>query len=66
MAKVIRDETSMTHLRGKLVTQTLCGVIVGTNYKIASADLECKECAQIALTAIELSTKAERRDWRKL
>lgn len=62
MAKILTTPDGVTHLRGKTGT-TLCG-----EYSNAPTDgaLTCPECAAIALQAIELSTKAERREWRKL
>lgn len=67
MAKIIRDETSKTHLRNHgNPALALCGATIGINYSIADSDLECKECADTVLHAIELTTKAERREWRKL
>lgn len=64
MAKVIKAiDTDVTHLRGK--SDSLCGEPTGTDIVIDSS-LTCTECARIALQAIELTTKVERREWRKL
>ena len=64
MAKVLTDPDGVTHLRGK-DGGTLCGE-PATNTEVADGVLGCPECAKIALAAIELSTKSERREWRKL
>lgn len=63
MAKVLTNDTGHTHLRSddKLA---LCGASTGPD--VIDADLTCTLCARIALLAIETSTKAERREWRKL
>ena len=63
MAQVLHDDDMVTHLRGK--TGTLCGAVVYSD-EIKDAVLTCKDCADIALLAISLSTKTERRAWRKL
>ena len=62
MAKVLTDLAGVTHLRG--ADGTLCG----DNEPMALTDgtLTCPECAKIALLAVELVTKAEKREWRKL
>jgi len=65
MAKVLENiEGEITHLRGE-DGKALCGEedVVDT---AEDGVLTCPECAAIALHAIELSTKAERREWRKL
>ena len=64
MAKVIKAiDNGITHLRGK--NDSLCGELTGTD-QVIDSPLTCKECARIALQAIELTTKTERREWRKL
>lgn len=62
MVKVIVDEDGITHLRGNE------GFGLCITQAIGEADgvLACGYCAKIALKAIEASTKAERREWRKL
>ena len=62
MAKVLTDCEGVTHLRGREGT-TLCG---HANGKESEGTLTCSECAEIALRAVELVTKAEKREWRKL
>jgi len=63
MAKVITDKEGMTHLRGH-GDQSLCREMTGT--VVTEGVLTCPDCARTAMRAIELSTKAERREWRKL
>lgn len=63
MAKVITDTDGVTHLRGK--KDTLCGQHEGL-LGVTDGVLTCPECAEIALQAVELVTKAEKREWRKL
>ena len=63
MAQVLHDDDMVTHLRGK--TGTLCGAVVYSE-DIKDATLTCRACGDIALMAISLTTKAERRCWRKL
>lgn len=63
MAKVRTDDDGVTHLRG--TDGTLCGrddVPAG----VTDGTLECADCAKVALDAVELVTKAEKREWRKL
>lgn len=64
MAKVLTDETGVTHLRGHNLA--LCGVHVRAPAGVTDGTLTCPECAKIALRAVELVTKAEKREWRKL
>lgn len=65
MAKVLTDETGITHLRGD--TDTLCDSQESlANSSVTEGVLTCPECARIALQAVELVTKAEKREWRKL
>ena len=63
MAQVLHDDDMVTHLRGK--TGTLCGAVVYSE-DIKDAPMTCKACGDIILKAISLTTKAERRLWRKL
>lgn len=63
MAKTLCDDDCVTHLRGKV--GTLCGAVVFGD-EIRDDAMTCKACADIALNAIELTTKSERREWRKL
>ena len=44
---------------------SLCGEPTNTD-RITDGELTCAACAQIVLKAIELTTKVERREWRKL
>ena len=61
----ITEIEGVNHLNGDKLT-TLCGTFSADADKRISADLTCSKCAQIALTAIELSTKKERKLWREL
>lgn len=63
MAKTLCDDDCMTHLRGK--TGTLCGAAVFSD-EVKDDAMTCKACADLVLNAIELTTKGERRAWRKL
>jgi len=64
VAKVLTDKDGVTHLRGKPF-ETLCGEEMKTAVTTDGV-LTCPECAAIALGAVELVTKAEKREWRKL
>ena len=65
MAKVLTESgLGTTHLRGVTDEATLCGV--ETDSRVSDGELTCPECAAIALRAVELVTKAEKREWRKL
>ena len=64
MAKVITTNDGITHLRGA-DAGTLCGAIDDKS-AVSDGTLTCPECAKIALNAVELVTKAEKREWRKL
>lgn len=64
MAKVLTDKDGVTHLRGA-DGDTLCGKIV-VNTGVTDGTLTCPDCAGAALLAMELVTKAEKREWRKL
>lgn len=63
MAQVLTDDDMVTHLRG--VTGTLCGAVVYSD-DVVAAYMTCKSCGDIILKAISLTTKNERRGWRKL
>ncbi len=65
MAKTLTGVDGTTHLK-HLNGGTLCGDAKRLDSDEAEGILRCSECAKIALYAIELSTKAERREWRKL
>ncbi len=64
MAKVLTDENNETHLRGA-GDSTLCGQPLPSN-GVTDGVLQCPKCAEIALLAVELVTKAEKRLWREL
>ena len=65
MARIISNTMNNdTHLRGG-EGLTLCHVDLGEQ-TARDGDLTCSKCAEIALTAIELSTKKERKLWREL
>lgn len=65
MAKIIYDAKGMAHLRSTTPGEALCGAKDGGNGE-SENDMTCPECAKIALHAMELVTRAEKRDWRKL
>ncbi len=62
MAKVLTLD-DVTHLRGE-AERTLCGKPSGAS--VTDGVLTCPDCAKIALLAVELVTKAEKRLWREL
>lgn len=64
MAKILQDDDMIGHLRGPK-TGTLCGVVVFSD-DVQEGAMTCKACGDAALKAIELSTKRERREWRRL
>jgi hypothetical protein len=65
MAKVITDaDHGQQHLRG--ATSTLCEGWTVDDPTVTEGVVTCPACAEIALTAIEGTTKQERREWRKL
>ncbi len=64
MAKVLTGTDDINHLRGA-DGMTLCG-IARAGQGAVDGTLTCPECAAIALNAVELVTKAEKREWRKL
>lgn len=63
MAKVLTDKEGITHLRGD--DGSLCGLTTADK-AVTDGILTCPKCAEIALLAVELVTKAEKREWRKL
>ncbi len=64
MAQVmVSPNEEVTHLRGDGVS--LCGEQI-KGVVIEQGELTCPKCARMALTAISLSTKTERKEWRKL
>lgn len=64
MAKILQDDDMIGHLRGPK-TGTLCGAVVFSD-ATQDGDMTCQDCANIIFEAIELTTKAERREWRRL
>ena len=63
MAKLCNSSDDNTHLR-RPDGNTLCGKEnLGGEHE---GELTCPECAQTALCSMELVTKAEKREWRKL
>lgn len=66
MAKVLTDADGITHLRmlSALGGEALCGK--GVEGGESDGVLTCPDCAKVALHAVELVTKAEKREWRKL
>lgn len=64
MAKVLKDGNDVTHLRGA-AGALCCDEPLGHN-NVEDGTLTCPDCAAIAIKAIETSTKAERKEWRKL
>ncbi len=66
MAKVLTDDEGITHLRGiDGGKDTLC-LREAASSGVTDGVLTCPACAKIALNAVELVTKAEKREWRKL
>jgi hypothetical protein len=64
MAKVLTDSEGVTHLRN-IAEGALCGGSID-NATVTDGVLTCPTCAKIALHAVELVTKAEKREWRQL
>ncbi len=64
MAKVLTSTDGLKHLQGK-GEGTLCGAEV-KSLGLSDDTLTCPTCAKIALKAMELVTKAEKRSWRLL
>ena len=65
MAKLLTGVDGITHLRTP-DGSTLCGSAKKLDSGETEGTLTCPECAKIALHAVELVTKAEKREWRKL
>ncbi len=68
MARLLTDpdDEYETHLRhSKYQHKALCGA-ESTGWGRSEGTLSCHECAEMALHAIETSTKQERRMWREL
>jgi hypothetical protein len=65
MAKVLTGKDGVTHLRSDGTCTALCGELLATN-AVSDGELTCPECAKVALLAVELVTKAEKRLWRQL
>jgi hypothetical protein len=61
----VTDIAGVTHLNGTSM-ETLCGEFSADIDKRVEGVLTCPECAKRALNAIQLSTKSERKEWRKL
>jgi hypothetical protein len=64
LAKLLTGMDKLEHLRG--ACGTLCGAMTAENITVHDGVLTCPDCAKIALDAVELVTKAEKREWRKL
>ena len=65
MAIVILDEEGTTHLRSQNDDKALCGAFIMDTHTTEDM-LVCEHCAHAALTAIETTTKKERKEWRDL
>lgn len=65
MAKVITTDDGVTHLRADTNGNILCGAHAD-NQTVTDGVLTCPKCAAQALLAVELVTKAEKREWRQL
>jgi hypothetical protein len=65
LAKLVTGVDGVTHLR-----HSNGGCLCGSSQKLDSGETEgtltCPECAKVALHAVELVTKAEKREWRQL
>lgn len=61
----VTDIEGVTHLNGTKL-ETLCGEFSANIDDRVEGVLTCRECANRALNAIQLSTKSERKEWRKL
>lgn len=66
MAKVIHSSATDTYHLHNGEGRVLCDPDRECTSSLVDGTLTCSSCAKIALAAIELSTKAERREWRKL
>ena len=65
MAKVLTDKDGVTHLRADSAGNALCTADTEGSL-VTDGELTCPDCAKIALLAVELVTKSEKREWRKL
>lgn len=65
MAKLVTGVDGTTHLRTP-DGSALCGNAKALDSGETEGTLTCPDCAKIALHAVELVTKAEKREWRKL
>jgi hypothetical protein len=65
MARVLTGVDGVKHLRKDAVL-TLCGAAKALDIGVTEDALTCPECAKVALLAVELVTKVEKREWRKL
>ena len=65
MAQVILGEDGVSHLRSNQDDKTLCGWH-NVDTHVEDNMLTCEHCAKAALTAIEGTTKKERKEWRDL
>lgn len=61
----VTEYAGETHLNGEALT-TLCGEFSADADKRVEGELTCRKCANMALRAIELSTKKERKLWKEL
>ena len=64
MAIVVNDGGE-THLRSQNEDKALCGAFIIDTH-VEENMLTCEHCAKAALTAIETTTKKERKEWRDL
>ena len=65
MAIVYVTSDGDTHLRSQNDDKALCGAFI-TDTHTEENMLTCEHCAKAALTAIETTTKKERKEWRDL
>lgn len=65
MAQVLETDDGVTHLRSNQDDKSLCGSHIIDTHATDNM-LTCEHCAKAALTAIELTTKKERKEWRDL
>ena len=62
---LVTEYNGVNHLNGDSLT-TLCGTFSANADKRINDVLTCPKCADMALRAISLSTKAERKLWKEL
>jgi len=69
MAKILTSSEGVSHLRtaqgNSQKSVTLCGLGLHKPEE-SEGELNCVDCADIALTAIHLSTKKERKEWKAM